>query len=250
MSSYEGRRRLNTWAGLKCAELMSLQWIKDKVRFTSWVTNREEEPANITVTLKWPKLYKKWENQQTDREVDYFSAMGYDNGNGDMSNYCLSAFSWSTVQLQWECYKYCRGGYYLHISHKDRGSIWLPEPPGDCFREEYFFSLCLAFSSALSLVSINSTAASSPPLAALPSQCPTPSSFPSVCTDPWGPRLPPGARHGPTSINISAGLHWWAERVSQNGSEPSDISEKVLGMEWATLMGNGFLKDCRLFCMF
>lgn len=112
-------------------------------------------------------------------------------GIGDMSNYCLSAVSWSIVQLQWESYKYYRGRYNLHVSHKDRGSIWLPKPPGDCFRTEYFFSLRLAFSSALSLVSINSTAALSPPLAALPSQCPTPSSFPSVYRDPWGPRLPP-----------------------------------------------------------
>lgn len=101
-----------------------------------------------------------------------------------------------------------------------------------------FILLSARLRRALSPVSINSTAALGPPLAALPSQCPTPSSFPSVCTDPWGPRLPPGARHGPTSINISAGLRWWAERLSQNTSEPSDISEKVLGMD--ILMGNGF----------
>lgn len=101
----------------------------------------------------------------------------------------------------------------LLLSHLYRSSIWLPKLPGDCFVAEYFFVLLSAqHSRAPSLVSINTTAALSPPLAALLSLCPTPSSFPSVCTDPWGPPwLPDGARHGPTSINISAGLCWWAE---------------------------------------
>lgn len=140
-------------------------------------------------------------------------------GSGDMSNYCLSAVSRSSVQLQQECYRYYRGRY-LHVSNKERGSIWLPNVPGDCFRAEYFFSLsCFQLQRALSLMSINIAAALSPPLAALPSQCPTPSSFPSVCTDPRGPRRPPRARRGPASINISAGLRRWAERVSQNGSQ-------------------------------
>lgn len=96
-----------------------------------------------------------------------------------------------------------------------------------------YFSLRLAFSSAselLSLVSINSTAALSPPLAALPSRCPTPSSFPSVCTDPPGPWLPPRARHGPPSINISAGLHWRAAQFLRK--EPCQVRFLRKFWEW------------------
>lgn len=82
----------------------------------------------------------------------------------ESSNYCLSAVSRITRQDQWECYKYYRHRCNRHIS--GLGSIWLLKPPEDCFRAEYFFSLCLAFM-ALSPVSINSTAALSPPVAQL-----------------------------------------------------------------------------------
>lgn len=168
-------------------------------------------------------------------------------GSSDGSNYCLSSVSWSTV------HKYYRGRYLL-VSHGDRGSIWLPKPPGDCFRSRillFSLSCCqLGFGGLLSLMSINSTAALSPPRAALPSQCPTPSSFPSVCTDPRGPRLPPRARHGPTSIDISAGLHWWAERAAQNGPEPSDIFWEGSGNRGRNSDGKWVLNDYQLFCMF
>lgn len=126
--------------------------------------------------------------------------------------------------------------------------------PGIVFRSRillFSLSCCqLGFGGLLSLMSINSTAALSPPRAALPSQCPTPSSFPSVCTDPRGPRLPPRARHGPTSINISAGLHWWAERAVQNGPEPSDIFWEGSGNRGRNSDGKWVLNDYQLFCMF
>lgn len=139
-------------------------------------------------------------------------------GSGHLSNNCLSAVSWRIIQLQWERDKYYRGRYICtyHVGieapfgyRNHRGIVLVRNI------SFLFVFLSARLQRALSLVSINSTAALSPPLAALPSQCPTPSSFPSVCMDPRGPRLPPGARHGPTSINISAGLRWWAERVSE-----------------------------------
>lgn len=141
---------------------------------------------------------------------------------GNTSNYCLSNSSETST-------------YESVPSLEDRGFSWRLNPPG------VYFCLCLAFSLAwrtLSPVSINSSAALSPLLLALPSQCPTPPSFPSVCTDPWGPRLPPRARHNPPSIDISAGLRWRAERVSQKGDAPSYTTENILGMEWETVAGN------------
>lgn len=89
------------------------------------------------------------------------------------------------------------------------------------------------FGGLLSLMSINSTAALSWQQLCHPSVPRRPASHLS-CTDPWGPPASdPGARHGPTSINTSAGF------LRMNPSQATFL-RKFWELEWEILMGNGF----------
>lgn len=160
----------------------------------------------------------------------------------DKANCCLSVFLWH-FQLQRDYSKHSApitSVQRLHLATKATRGL---------FRSRRF--LCLAFSPALesSISGVNQYNCSSKPTTSSSAVPVSHTIFLSICLH-RSLRSLLASRRSQTWSNINqyfcrAVLMSRAQRVSfffffYIESEPGDISEKFLGMEWKLLMGNGF----------